>query len=149
MFSTTSLCNTTQWYKTDFWSTLFTNKFRGLWWQVLHTGGHFGKSILCDSKLHQKSRYLKKTLGQTKESVEWLYIFKTLNIPIFDGDWRHTKFPLNLPKFGRLSNFVFYCFWNSDSIGEWSAMCFIQMISVEEHSDKPNEYFFRNVLACL
>ena len=58
--------------------------------------------------------------------------FKILNISIFDGDWNHTKSPINFLKFVNFQIFELYCFWNLDTIGEQSAPSVIQMISVEE-----------------
>ena len=59
-----------------------------------------------------------KTQGQAWGNVECPYVFKILNMSIFDGAWHHTKLTFNSLKFGYFQIFELYDFWDSNVIGK-------------------------------
>ena len=49
-----------------------------------------------------------QTLGKVEGILEYPYVFKILNISIFDGAWSDKKLPFNFIKFGRFQIFELY-----------------------------------------
>ena len=74
--------------------------------------------------------------------------FKILGILIFDGDWRHTKYPFNFIRFGNFYHFELYCFHKSDNIRNKVHCAPLKLFQLMDDTIHPPPSKIMNFLEC-